>query len=175
MNTMSHCIIRKLNRDDAETWAAIRREALEAHPLAFSASVPDDREAWIESIRLRLGTDEESAIFGAFNGASLVGIVGVVRNTGNKERHKSIIWGMYVTAGFRRSGVGERLMRTAIDEACSWPGVEQIHLAVSEAAADAKRLYEKIGFRAWGLAPRALCWDGRCVDETHMVLDLRGR
>jgi GNAT superfamily N-acetyltransferase len=117
---------------------------------------------------------QESAVFGAFSDVLLVGIVGVVRNTGNKERHKSMIWGMYVTAGFRRSGVGERLLRAAIEEARSWEGVELVHLAVSEVAADAKRLYERIGFQEWGREPRALCWEGRCADETHMILEFRG-
>jgi RimJ/RimL family protein N-acetyltransferase len=172
--TTTHSI-RRLKPDDAELWAALRREALEAHPLAFSASVPDDLPDWIESIRARLSSsDDESAVFGAFTGVSLIGIVGVVRKTGKKERHKSLIWGMYVTAEFRRSGVGEQLLRTAIDHARSWAGVEQVQLAVSEVAADAKRLYERIGFREWGREPRALSVQGRCVDESHMILDLRG-
>ena len=166
-------IIRQLDPDDAEAWAVLRLESLEAYPLAFSASVPDDAAAWMESIRTRLASKDESAIFGAFTGLSLVGITGVVRNAGKKERHKAMIWGVYVAAGARRSGVGERLLRAAVEQARAWPGVEQLHLAVSEVANDAKRLYERIGFREWGREPRALCWEGRSADETHMILELK--
>lgn len=112
-------------------------------------------------------------MFGAFTGASLVGIVGIARDTGYKERHKSLITGMYVTLGSRRGGAGSLLLRAAIDQARSWTGVEQVHLTVSEVAIEARRLYDKNGFREWGREPRALCWQGRCADESHMILDLR--
>src|SRR5262245_45667784 len=167
------CTVRKLDEQDTEAWTALRREALENHPLAFSASIPDDVESWIESIRARLASTDDSAVFGAFDGMSLIGIVGIVRNTGLKERHKSMIWGMYVRSGNRRSSIGELLLRTAIQQARSWPGVELVQLAVSHVASDAKRLYERAGFEEWGREPRALCWQGRCADETHMILDLR--
>ena len=65
------------------------------------------------------------------------------------------------------------LLRTAILQARSWAGVEQAHLAVSEVAGGARRLYERNGFQEWGREPRALCWEGRWADESHMVLDLR--
>lgn len=61
----------------------------------------------------------------------------------------------------------------AIQQSRSWAGVEQVHLAVSEVAQEARRLYERNGFQEWGREPRALCWEGRCADESHMVLDLR--
>jgi RimJ/RimL family protein N-acetyltransferase len=51
--------------------------------------------------------------------------------------------------------------------------VELVHLAVSEVAGDARKLYESLGFQEWGREPRALYWDGRYADESHMVLDLR--
>jgi ribosomal protein S18 acetylase RimI-like enzyme len=90
-----------------------------------------------------------------------------------KERHKAVIWGMYVAAETRRRGTGGMLLQTAIQYGRSWPGVEQIHLAVSEVATEARRLYERNGFKEWGREPRAICWDGRCADESHMFLDLR--
>ena len=167
------CTVRKLNHEHAEAWALLRREALECHPLAFGASVPDDPKLLVEVILKRLDSTEESAVFGAFTGGSMVGIVGIRRHPGKKELHKSVIWGMYVAASARRCGAGEMLLRRAIQQARSWRGVEQVHLAVSDVATDARRLYEKIGFQEWGREPRALCWEGSCADETHMLLDLR--
>jgi RimJ/RimL family protein N-acetyltransferase len=165
-------LVRKLNPDDAEAWASLRHEALLAHPLAFGASVPDDLSSLVDSVRPRLAASEESAVFGAFDNDDLVGIVGIVRNTG-KERHKALIWGMYVTPAKRRHGLGELLLRAAIEQTRSWPGVELVHLSVSEFAGDARKLYERMGFQVWGREPRALFWDGRFADESHMVLDLR--
>jgi RimJ/RimL family protein N-acetyltransferase len=47
-----------------------------------------------------------------------------------------------------------------------------LHLGVTDAAVSARRLYEAAGFRSWGREPRALQWEGRFVDEFHLVLDL---
>src|SRR5262249_754369 len=137
------------------------------------ASVPDDPKVLLEIARDRLRTGDESAVFGAFINNSLVGIVGIRRDLGAKERHKSTIWGMYVTLGNRRSGIGEMLLRAAIQRAHTWPGVEQVHLAVNEVAQEAIRLYERNGFQEWGHQPRAVCWQSRYVDAIHMILNVR--
>jgi RimJ/RimL family protein N-acetyltransferase len=162
--------IRRLVPEDANLWATLRWEALERHPLAFGASVPEDHATLAQSLLSRMS--EESVVFGAFSHDLLVGIVGIVRNAGLKERHKSLIWGMYVTAGIRQHGVGERLLRAVIEHARTWKGVQQVHLSVSDEADTAKRLYKKVGFEEWGREPRALCWQGRFADETHMILNL---
>jgi GNAT superfamily N-acetyltransferase len=166
--------VRKLGEEDASAWASLRFEALERHPLAFSSMLPDHEGTLVQLFLSRIKVENEADIFGAFDGERLVGMVGVRRDPSVKERHKAMIWGMYVTASHRRSGVGGLLLRTAIQQARSWSGVEQIQLAVSELAADARRLYETNGFREWGREPRALCWEGLCPDEIHMALDLRG-
>jgi ribosomal protein S18 acetylase RimI-like enzyme len=99
-------------------------------------------------------------------------MVGILRASNMKERHKAQIWGMYVTSACRRKGVGSALLDAAIEQAKRWSGISQVHLSVTEAAADAKRLYERAGFQQWGREPRALCVDGRFVDELHFVLRL---
>lgn len=169
----ANCTVRRLDHGDAEAWAGLRQEALEAHPLAFGSSVPANPKLLIEFILARLDAPEESAVFGAFVDNAMVGIIGIRRDTGKKERHKASIWGAYVTAENRRSGIGKMLLEATIQEARSYSGVEQICISVSDIATDARKLYEKVGFQAWGTEPHALYWDGRYADEIYMILKLQ--
>lgn len=165
--------IRRLNPSDAQVWAELRWEALETHPLAFGASLPNEFGDLIESARARLTIAEDSAVFGAFVDNALVGTIGIRRDEGAKERHKCLLVAMFVRADHRRIGAGELLMRAAIQQARSWDGVEQIQLVVNDVAPEAKRLYERSGFRIWGIEPRSLRHDGLYTDAIHMILDLR--
>ena len=165
--------VRQLEHGDAHAWSALRLEALQREPLSFGSSVPDDPGTLADRFLERLMPRADAAIFGAFDASSMIGIVGLRRHDGAKERHIALIWGMYVTARARRCGAGQLLMEHAIASARRWSGVEQVQLSVTDAAPDAMRLYERCGFLAWGTQPRALLWAGRHVDEVHMALDLR--
>ena len=161
--------IRRLGAADAFALVALRREALETEPLAFGASPADDVGLVIESVRSFLGDHETQAVFGQFDGPDLVGMIGLVKAAKEKQRHKATIWGMYVQPHGRNRGVGRALISAAIEQARRW-GLDQLQLSVTEAAPAAKRLYEAEGFQPWGREPRALHWNGRFVDEYHLVL-----
>jgi len=164
--------IRRLHPPDAVSLVALRREALANNPLAFEASPDDDRGLELDLVRASLADEREQAVFGYFEGESLAGMVGVARASGAKRRHKAYVWGMYVAPRSRRRGVGRGLLEAAIAYARAWPGVERLHLSVTSAAAEARRMYEAAGFRAWGEEERALQWEGLFVDEAHLVLEL---
>ena len=87
---------------DAEALVALRREALESQPLAFSASPEDDRGLSIDFARAALEARERGAVFGLFDGERLAGMVGVVRAAERKRQHRSHLWGMYVSPRARR-------------------------------------------------------------------------
>ena len=161
--------IRRLGAADAAALVALRREALETEPLAFGASPADDVGLVVESVRGFLGDHETQAVFGQFDGADTVGMIGLFKAHKAKQRHKATIWGMYVTPRVRNQGVGRGLLEAAIGHARGW-GLDQLQLSVTEAAPAARRLYEAAGFRLWGREPRALHWNGRFVDEYHFVL-----
>jgi len=165
-------IVRRLGVEDADAVMSLRRKALLTDPLAFAASIEDDHGLSPDLVRSSLADLAEQAVFAWFDGADLAGMVGVVRASKVKQRHAGIIWGMYVTPGARSRGAGRALLDAAVEQARSW-GLEQVQLGVTEAAVAAKRMYESAGFRSWGRQPRALHWQGRFVDEDHMVLDLR--
>jgi len=112
-------------------------------------------------------------VFGAFSDADdLVGIVGVTRDELEKMRHKGFIWGMYVAREYQGQGIAKRLLEAAIAHARGMPGLEQLRLIVGDANAGARRLYESLGFKPFGLEPRELKTDGKYYDSVHMWLEL---
>jgi hypothetical protein len=54
------------------------------------------------------------------------------------------------------------------------PGVAWVHLTVSSAAPEARQLYERAGFEAWGVEPDALRHGDDTVSDAHMALRLDG-
>lgn len=165
--------IRKLCPEDTTALVALRREALDNDPLAFGASPADDKGLSIVFVRSALADVDEQAVFGHFDAPKLTGMVGVIRASAAKRRHRALVWGMYVAPHVRTQGIGRRLLDAVIEHARTWPQVEQLHLSVSDSAVAARRLYETAGFRSWGRERRALQWAGRVVDEFHLVLEVR--
>jgi GNAT superfamily N-acetyltransferase len=163
--------VRRLRPDDAAALISLRREALDADPLAFGAS-PQDDLLTVDAAPSLLAPAADRAIFGLFLGTDLAGMIGVRQERALKRRHVAVVWGMYVTPLARGKGRGRVLLAAALEQARRWPGVDQVELGVSDTAEAARRLYESLGFRAWGREPRALHWKGRFVDEHHLVLDL---
>ena len=163
--------VRRLGVQDAASLMSLRREALEADPLAFAASIEDDLALAPDFVRRSLENEREQAVFGYFEADTLCGMVGLSRASRLKQRHAATVWGMYVSTRARRRGAGRALLDAAVEQARAW-GLEQVQLSVTDAAPAAKRMYEAAGFRSWGRQPRALEWRGRFVDDHHMVLDL---
>jgi GNAT superfamily N-acetyltransferase len=164
--------VKQLGSGDLPAAAALRRQALEGHPRAFSSSWDEDRLSSPETAATLIADPSASVILGAFEAGALMGMVGLARTAGAKRRHKAIVWGMYVVPSARGRGLGRALVKAAVAAARTWPGVEQVHLSVTDAAPEARRLYEQLGFQAWGREVRAVQWEGQFTDETHLVLVL---
>jgi len=163
--------VRLLSVDDAEAFVTLRKAMLLESPWAFASSPEIDRGCNVELVRDSI-TRSGSAILGAFDGGSLVGACGLVRDEKPKRCHIAVIWGVYVAPQVRRHGLGRQIVQAAIVTARSWQGVECIQLTVSEKAAAARMLYESLSFTAWGREPDALRVEGASFAETHMRLDI---
>jgi RimJ/RimL family protein N-acetyltransferase len=118
---------------------------------------------------------ERNAVFGASVSLSspLVGVVGLRVADGVKERHKGLLWGMFVQPSARGAGVGKALVARLIDHATGL--VEQIHLTVVASNVAAARLYASAGFEPYGLERRALKVGDQYHDEVLMALPLTRR
>lgn len=158
-------MIRLLGPADAPAYILLRRESLLDAPLAFASSPEDDFANDPEAVK-------RATIFGAYYGEALIGAAGVFRERYRKSAHKAHVWGMYVTPAHRGTGVGGRLLEAVIAHARSLEGVTWLQLAVSSAAPEARRLYERAGFVAWGEEPEALAGGGASASLHHMALRL---
>jgi RimJ/RimL family protein N-acetyltransferase len=107
------------------------------------------------------------------SGPELIAAAGIMRARSPKFAHRASIWGVFVEPAHRGKGLGQAVIAAAIDLARTWPGVDYIDLGASGAAPEAQRLYERLGFAAWGREPEATEIGGRRYDEIHMTLRLR--
>jgi len=169
-------IIRGLNEADAPAFRALRLRALHEHPEAFGASYEDALATPVEGMAARLRHDDTwpyNFVLGAFdNTDALIGMIGFMRQSGEKVRHKGAIWGMYVARESVGLGMGRALMERAIVEARQQPGLEQIELTVVSTNEAVRHLYQSVGFIVYGVEPQALKVGGEYVDEDLMVLRL---
>jgi ribosomal protein S18 acetylase RimI-like enzyme len=163
--------IRQLLAEDAGMLAELRQRALLDSPEAFLSSPEDDPLSSEDAAReelIRAG----AVVWGAFTNRLLVGMVGLHRDSSPKVLHKVYLWGLFVAPQWRGRSVGAQLLRAALEHARSLQGVTAVQLSVGERSDAARRLYEKLGFRVWGLEPAALRVGGRHLNDLHMMLIL---
>ena len=156
--------IRPLRPDEAASYREIRLEALRAHPDAFGASFEDEAARPLATFAERLTS---SVVFAAFEGDTPLGTAGFRADTGPKQAHKGMFWGMYVRPAGRGTGIARRLVEAVLDHAR--PRVEILRLTVAEGTVPAQKLYDSLGFTVYGVEPRALRVEGRMVNEVLMA------
>jgi ribosomal protein S18 acetylase RimI-like enzyme len=162
-----HIKIRQLVPADADLYRGIRLEALQSNPEAYGSTFKVESS---KSVTLFADRLTASTVFGAFDGAEIVGIAALLINQGPKEAHKGQLVGMYVRAKSRNRGIGQQLVEAIIESARG--RVELIQLAVVSDNLPARRLYSRLGFLEYGTEKKALKQDGRYYDEVLMAKDL---
>ena len=163
--------VRKLHPDESALYRAIRLHCLKTEPDHFGSTFEEESsmlrlkfESWIEQ------DDSDHIMFGALDGEKLAGIVGFIRQERQRARHRGEVVQMYVDASYRGQRLGESLLRGLLNQAFTLDGVEQAQLSVVAHNQAAIRLYERIGFRAFGVQPNYFKVGVHYYDQRFMQL-----
>ena len=165
--------IARLTATDAPQYRELMLEAYVEAADAFT-STAEERLAeplswWVQRIAAPSGISES---FGAFEDQRLFGAVALQYSAKPKTRHSALVIGMYVKPPARRLGTGVLLMQAVVAAARSRPGLRILRLTVTEGNESAIRLYESVGFSAWGVEPQAIRTSSGYKAKVHMCMQL---
>jgi RimJ/RimL family protein N-acetyltransferase len=164
-------LIRPTSEEDAPAYRDLRLAALRGHPEAFGADYENlaarPLEGWQE--RMRAGAGGESGItYVAVAQRELIGMTVLQRGELPKLRHWAHIFGVYVRPEWRGAGIADALIEACAAYAGTL-GLRLLKLGVVTTNVGAIRLYQRCGFRVYGVEPEAIQQDGVYYDELLMA------
>jgi ribosomal protein S18 acetylase RimI-like enzyme len=170
--------IRRLVTADADVYRALMLRAYATHLVEFTSTPAESKGHPISWWEKRIGDDADAhsstCAFGAFDGTALVGAVALEFETREKTRHKATLIGMYVAERARGSGAGRQLVEAAKAAARAREVVNVVQLTVTDGNAAARALYDRCGFVAFGIEPRAVFAECQYRSKVHMWCNLLG-
>jgi RimJ/RimL family protein N-acetyltransferase len=164
-------VIRKLQPHESKVYREIRLACLKNASAYFGSTYEEE----ILNPKLKFETFIENDspdhfIFGAFDVEKLIGITGFTRMNRKRDRHRGELVQVYLDANYRGQNIGEKLIRSVVKYAFTMDGLEQIQLSAIASNQSAIKLYEKVGFRTFGVQPRYFKVGNEYVDQQFMQL-----
>jgi ribosomal protein S18 acetylase RimI-like enzyme len=164
-------LIRKLQPHESAAYREVRLACLKKVPQYFGSTYEEevlDPKFMFETF---IETDlPDHVMFGAFDQERLIGITGFNRMARQRAMQRGEIVQVYVDSNYRGQNIGEKLIRQALDYAFHLGGIEQIQLSVIAGNQTAIRLYEKLGFKTFGVQPRYFKVGDTYMDQQFMQL-----
>lgn len=164
-------IIRKLQPHEAAIYREVRLACLKNVPQYFGSTYEEEVlnpkfmfETFIEN------GSPDHVMFGAFDGERLIGITGFNRMARQRAMHRGEVVQVYVDANYRGQNIGEKLIRHVLEYAFTLDGIEQIQLSVIAGNQAAIKVYEKVGFKTFGVQPRYFKTGDTYMDQQFMQL-----
>ena len=93
-------------------------------------------------------------MFGAFDDGRLIGITGFNRMARQRASHRGEIVQVYVESSYRGQNIGEKLLKRVLEYAFTLEGIQQVQLGGIASNKTAIKLYEKLGFKTFGIKPK---------------------
>jgi ribosomal protein S18 acetylase RimI-like enzyme len=138
--------IDRLGPGDWQAYKALRLEALQREPNAFTSTYEEALtrpDSWWQH---RLA-NPRSVMLMARIARQPAGIVGLHLESDEGDASVGVVNGMYVGERYRRQGVGRRLLQTLLDLLPEHPEIATVRLWVTATEEPARRLYASLGFQ----------------------------
>lgn len=161
-------MIRLLTTNDYQAYSQLRSLGLKTDPLSFWASEEEELPIRKERFDATLKHPFDF-IIGCFEDGLLIAIAGFTREEKLKLNHKGFIWGVYTHPEHRGKGIAYKLLTQLINQAFEYKDLNQINLSTGAENFSAIKLYNKLGFIAYGTEPKSSYVNGQFHDEVYMV------
>lgn len=162
--------IRQLRGLDAEAFQQLRREVTAANPGPMGLTLEEESARKIDGFREQLSYPAPNAAFGAFLAGRLIASAAVAWPSKlASSRHKTNLWGVFVSTAHRRKGIGRALVNRAIEHAFEF-GARRVNLQVFVPNEEAVSLYRSFGFVECGFEPESVCLGNVYHDGVYMSL-----
>jgi ribosomal protein S18 acetylase RimI-like enzyme len=164
--------IRTTAAADGAALRELRLESLKNFPANYGTSYEDTVlhtvASWEERAAKSTGDGVEAIHIAVDTTGHLVGMTGIWCATSPKEKHASMIWGVYVRPAWQGLHVAEALVTASVNWAAK-RGQSFVKLTVNSQNAPAIRCYQRCGFETYGLDPSSIRHNGIDYDELLMI------
>jgi Acetyltransferases, including N-acetylases of ribosomal proteins len=164
-------IIRKLQPHESAIYREVRLACLKDASPYFGSTY--EEEVLNPKLTFETFIEDDSpdhVMFGAFDEERLIGITGFNRMPRQRAMHRGELVQVYVDSSYRGQNIGEKLIRRALEYAFTLDGIEQVQLSVIADNRAAIKLYEKVGFKTFGVQPRYFKVGDTYMDQQFMQL-----
>ena len=163
---------RRLIESDVKEYRKLRLKSLQTDPKGFASTYKREIEFSIDKFKSRIIPTETQFTIGAFDDTSLVCIGAFYSESLEKVKHKGNLVAVYCDPQYRRQGIARLLLQKIIDETKELGFVKIIELSVLSENKSAIALYEQLGFKRYGIEPKALYDVINYYDEDLMYMEL---
>ena len=167
---------RILKPSESKKYREIRLECLQNAKENFGSTYEESvimPELFFESAIKN--EDEHNKIFGAFDDDTLAAICGYRRESSLKTRHRALLVQVYTKPEYRGKKISYELMKFMIEKLFEDETMQQITLGVVSDNHAAMKVYERLGFKEYGLH-QSYFKDGEIYrDEILMMLEKTSR
>jgi RimJ/RimL family protein N-acetyltransferase len=163
-------IIRQLNESDWEMFRFIRLKALQAYADVFAspyAKEAAESESWWKETLDGKG----KAVFGIFDGESMIGFTGIFTARIDPTGQTGILAMSYIEPEYRGQGLSRLFYRARIDWAITQPQLKMLTVSHREGNETSRRANQAFGF-ILDHKEKKLWPDGTEADDWYYSLDL---